>query len=252
VERVDHFIKVVTTNNKDPKVSAARTLQVAVESVRAILDHADCPEWVDPIIQACNHAVANNGDGSTLVNLLTTLMLRIKDIRSWGFIEHDTHLDFDAIFRAAYDKSQIPELFDKTGELLQQIVESGHCDSIKVREMLEGLIALLKKNRNGSYYSAAATWQVMKTAFSSALFHTLTTIPLLGVALKTLSVVLKELDLKWSDLGQEITETIQSKLTFDVKGIGFAPSARLVGPTAADVIDAEFETKAEPKAAESK
>ncbi len=88
--------------------------------------------------------------------------------QQWDFADSSLNaaVDFTAVYTEFYRESRVPELFDELVEELNRIVDSGEVDSLQAIKSLERLIATIKKNARGDFFSTRGRMGVCTSVYA--------------------------------------------------------------------------------------
>ncbi len=193
--RLTELMQVLCLNDSAEKARRAKLALEAAKSLEAALASQDRPAWLQPLAAALQTYQPDQA------HLAQPLMQAIGNNcaaatnHQWAFDFSDEHpFDFDGLYERYEAESKIPELFDKLVELLDEIVQSGQIDSIRVLHTLETIIATLKKNRSGSYFGVLGTWNFVATYLKNIAWDTFLEVPILRVPVKALRETMEQLD----------------------------------------------------------
>jgi hypothetical protein len=115
-----------------------------------------------------------------------------------------TSFDFDEIYERYRIESKLPELFSILIDLLEQMIDSGEIDSIKVATSLKQLISLLKQNKSGSYFSTMASWEFLKSFIKNTSWSVIDSIPVLKQLKKGFEDTLVEFDMELEQVHKQV------------------------------------------------
>ena len=225
----DKFNKVIAVlggtnpNEKIPAVKAALDAGTALQSALSSQDH---PAWLGPLMNAMNEYVARAGDSHGAMKLIATIggYYAAMNNHQWTFgVVGETPFDFDGLYRNYEAASTIPELFDRLVALLEEIVKSKQIDSCRVIQALETIIATLKRNRNGSYFSVVCTWDFVGTYLKNIGWNVLKEVPLLRVPVNALLETLQKMDKEMSKLHEGIQTDLQKQLNTEFPSLTYQP-----------------------------
>jgi hypothetical protein len=205
---------LVMGSDEDKLAKAKETLDVAT-TLQSVLSPQDQPQWIGPVIGSLRSYIRSNGHVAHAPNLVTTIASNFDRAvnHKWAFAHSDDQgFDFDGVFRRHESESQIPELFDKLVELLEKIVRCEELDSRKVIHTLETIIATLKRNRNGSYFSVVCTWNFTATYLKNIAWNTLLEIPLLRIPVKALRETMDQLDKEMEKVHENTQADLHNQL----------------------------------------
>lgn len=126
---------------------------------------------------------------------------------------------FDAIFQHYKSQSRLAELFDEIIKILEEIQASGEIDSVAMMNALGKVIATLKKNKNGSYFSLNGAWSFLITFLKNYMWAELSKLPVLGTAMGALEKTIEETNEEMSKVHSEIQHEMMTTVENEVKGL---------------------------------
>jgi hypothetical protein len=223
----------------------------AAQDLRDLLSPQDHPQWLGPLFQA-SYEYSQNPQANAR-EFLTRLVKQHRDIRPI-VVSTDTTplLDFDALYVHFRDEGRIPELFDKLIQIISQIIDDGHIDSITALEALRQIIVLLRTNRNGSYLAARQSVTIARYLRNLAKV-VLEKVPLVKELLEVYDRTIEEIDDEFGRLEERIKDETMLAIARAIPRLAQLPkyadqSVRLLANSAEeDVIDGEFEVPIAPK-----
>lgn len=195
--RLAELMNALAADDKPQRVARAKAALEAANSLRQALSQRDQPDWLQPIINTLQNYVSNQGHPSPGSQLIEAIGLHYGAAiaHKWVFdFSDDRGFDFDGVFRRFEAESRIPELFDRLVELLDKIIQCEEVDSRKIIHTLETIVATLKKNRNGSYFSVMGTWNFVGTYLQKLAWNAFLDIPVLKTLVKSLRETLDEMN----------------------------------------------------------
>jgi hypothetical protein len=243
---------LVTGSDKDKLEKAKQTLAVAL-TLQSVLSRQDQPLWLQPIISVLQTYVQSNGHAGHAPNLVTTIASNFEPAANhkWAFEppSDDKGFDFDGLFRKYEAESQIPRLFDELVGLLEKIVQCEKLDSRRVIHTLETIIATLKKNRDGSYFSVMGSWNFTGTYLKNMAWNMLLEIPMLRVPVKALRETMEQLDKEMEKVHENMQTELHKQLhaEFPVLAYHALPLPEPLALTDETVIDANATPVADPE-----
>ncbi len=260
-ERFDEFkgrladlIRVLATNDQADKLRAANAALESAKNLRQALSQGDQPSWLLPFERSLTAYVANNANATVGQALITTFGNSYADVQrhEWSFeAMAESSFDFDGLYREFEDSSRIPELFDKLVNLLEQILKSGAVDSVRVLRQLELIIASLRKNRKGSYFSVVMTWKFGGYYLKNVLWGIVKEIPVVRVPVIALRETMEEIDNEMTNLHSGMNAAIDERLEAHFPLLEYHPFSTpqpLALTDESSIIDAEIESSDEPTA----
>ncbi len=227
-DRLSDLMAVLALENRDDKAARARAALDRAQHLEAALATGDRPSWLVPLIAAVQNYSNVPHNPVAAGNLVTTLaqLYPTIDAHKWGFdFSGMEPFDFDGLYERYRDESRIPELFDNLIEILEQVVRCEDLDSRKIIHGLETLIATLRKNRTGSYFSLMCTWDFVRTYLINAAWETLSALPVLGPPIKALRTTMAEMDARMERLQEGMKSELRDRVRSEFPSLGYRPLA---------------------------
>ncbi|MCE5269330.1 MAG: hypothetical protein LLG00_15750 [Planctomycetaceae bacterium] len=248
--RVAELMSALAADDKQQKVARARAALDAAISLRQSLAQRDQPGWLQPITNTLQNYVTHQGHpspGTDLIQAIGRYYGAAVD-HKWVFdLSDDRGFDFDGIFRKYETESRIPELFDTLVELLEKIIQCKEVDSRKVVHTLETIIATLKKNRNGSYFSVMGTWNFAGTYLQKLAWNAFADIPVLKTLVASLRETLDEVNTEMEKVHDNMRTDLHRQLQAEFPVLSYRA---LPLPTPLAIADpSEIDSKAAPPSA---
>lgn len=173
-----------------------------------LLSSSDVPAWLTSI-NATLTAYRDNrlAADEFLQNLLTTQDALTS--HDWNSSDLEgLNLDFDSIYQRYKRANRLSELFDKIIQILEQILADANFDSVSRRRDLEKVVATLKRNKDGSYFSLLGAWQFLVLFVKNYLWAELSGLPVFGSALSALKDTMEETNTAMEKLHVEMNDEI--------------------------------------------
>ncbi len=231
-QRLNELLAVLGLQSQQDKIVRAKAALDASMSLKQALALQDCPNWLEPLTRAlvdfCNAPSNTRRTHSLLTAIGRYYGAAIE--HKWSFdFSGDKPFDFDALYRHYKSESRIPELTDKLVELLEQIVQAKKIDSLKIVHSLETIIATLKRNRKGSYFSVVCTWDFAASYLKNIAWEVFEGIPVLGAPVKALRSTMEEMDKEMDILHSGMQAELHEQLEAEFPALVYRPLA-LPGP----------------------
>ncbi len=229
VESLNHLVTFLVSENLEQKKSKAEAALSKSNDLQASLSQRDTPEWLPPLINALNHFKTGTWKQSNLINHLINDQNRIKK-HEWVFNNpSEEAFDFDEIFQHYRSESRLSELFCKIVTILEQIKDSGEVDSVSMMSALTKVIATLKQNKDGSYFSVNSAWSFLISFLKNYMWAELSKIPMLGTAMEALEKTVKETNEEMYKVHCNVQESMKKIVEDEVKGLKNKSSFEFVG-----------------------
>ncbi|MHC4877759.1 MAG: hypothetical protein ACYTGL_14785 [Planctomycetota bacterium] len=190
----------------------------------------DHPNWIVPLENRLkwyrNRAASQPDAGLQTINTILQLTPEIES-QTWDFGDSAANaaIDFAAIYREYYRGSRVPELFDELVGQLEKIIESGEIDSLTTIKALEKLIATIRKNARGDYFSTRGVWEFTQLFFRNLSIEVLESIPGLKHFVKALRKTMSELDLEMSQVHDQVKQRLTESVSGDLPMLEYKPLA---------------------------
>ena len=167
--------------------------------------------------------VQNPQNLQVVENVIRALVAAAPKIENqkWNFVEESggRSIDFDSIYQLYFNQSRIPALFEEMIQKLQHIVDSQQVDSVRALHDLERLIATLKKNIKGSFFSTLYTKEFAQAFIFNSLVSLGTSIPLVGNLIEGLIKTIDDMNIEFTTVSEKIKNDIKSKTTLDLPAL---------------------------------
>jgi hypothetical protein len=237
-QKIDKLVLQMVDNDIPAKVDACKKAHTALVDLQNMLSEPDRPAWLSALSQGLSGVIANPADQGSVRNMINCLVSNIPLIKAqkWDFTADagGEPVNFDDVYRKYYDQSRIPELFEEMIAKLQEIVDSDEVDSVRALRSLEKLIATIKKNIKGSYFSTVQTWGFASAFIRNSLWELLSDLPIAGSVVKGLKATLDEVDAEMADLQGRMKADLDSQTKQDLPALEFKPKPTLALPSADD------------------
>lgn len=207
---------LVSENLEVKKEKTKLSLKKAQDLKSAIADE-DLPDWLTPLIEVLTKFFNGSNTQQALIGFIIRYEASIKS-HVW-VIEKDSEqaFNFDSIFEHYKSESRIPELFDEIIKILEDIEASGEIDSISMLSALTKVIATLKKNKDGSFFSMNSAWSFVTSFFKYYFLAEISKVPVLGSALLALQKVVDETNQEMSDIKSNVELKIKETVEQEIK-----------------------------------
>jgi hypothetical protein len=212
--RLDGMIQALVTENHEEKIKANIVLLEACEDLSRGMATVDRPKWLESIIEAAkNYSNQHKVTGSNY-KMMSNIMRQLDNVhnQTWSFDQPNAEIKFK--FDDLYDRfkadSTLPKLFDALIETLDKMISCGDIDSLSALRSLEQLIAVIKQNKAGSYFSVLASWEFISSFMNNLLWQELGNVPgvkqLKSAFEKTAKDMGIELDLMRKSMAEEMSK----------------------------------------------
>ncbi len=192
ISSLDQLVQALVGENAQNKVTKAEDALKKSKDLQSAIAKQDTPAWLPSLIQGLHYFVSKSWKQTQLINHLIENIAVIK-AHKWAFENSDEKaFDFDSIYEHYKSESRIPELFDEIIKILEDIQSSGEIDSRTMTTALGKVLATLKQNRNGSYFSLNSAWEFLISFLKNYMWSELSKLPMLGSAMEALEKTIKE------------------------------------------------------------
>ncbi|WP_447555585.1 hypothetical protein [Vreelandella sp. EE22] len=216
IKSLDELVNNLVGEKLESKKTKAKVSLQKANDLKASISQQDCPSWLPSLIQGLGNFVSGQWNQS---HLISHLIKNIELIRGnkWVFDNpSESAFDFDSIFEHYKSQSRLPELFEEIIKILEEIQGSGEVDSVAMMTALGKVIATLKKNKNGSYFSINSAWSFLMSFLKNYMWAELAKVPVLGTAMealeKTISETNEEMFKVHSDVQSEMKRVVESEV----------------------------------------
>jgi hypothetical protein len=220
--RIRSLMEALVGSDQSRKIARAGEALQSIKDLLNLLPSGNKPGWVDQISQRLTELINGQSGGNTPEGVWSHVYSNFDEIFRKKLSQYKPDLggvDFDALYRTCYESSKIPSLFDELVRTLQQVIESDAIDSRRVVKSLESLIALLRKNRNGSYFSTFSTTQVVCTGLRNIFFEVLKDVPGIAGVIRGVETSCQELQIEWGQFNEELKTKVREAFSFNLTGL---------------------------------
>lgn len=229
IQSLDVLVKALVSEDLEVKKSKAEIAFTKANDLKASISEQDCPSWLPPLIQSFQRFKAGSWKQANLMVHLIENQKNIKE-HKWVFENpSDAAFDFDSIFQHYKSQSRLPELFDQIIKILEQIQQSGEVDSVSMMSALGKVIATLKQNRDGSYFSINSAWSFLVAFLKNYMWAELSNIPVLGTAMAALEKTINETNEEMFKVHNEVQNKMKTVVEAEVKGLAKKSDFSFVG-----------------------
>lgn len=219
IESLDNLVNTIAGEKLDAKKIKADDSLVKATDLKGSISAQDCPQWLPALITGLQHFKGGTWNQQHLISHLINNLNLIKNYK-WIFeTTSETGFDFDSIFQHYKSQSRLPELFAQIIKILEEIRESGQVDSVSMISALEKVIATLKKNKNGSYFSVHSAWSFLLSFLKNYMWGELSKIPVLGTALEALEKTIQEMDEEMVKVQNEVQGEMKKMVETEIRGL---------------------------------
>ncbi len=224
---LDSLLLIIAKEDKELKNKVVEKLLTDLQSLIDVVPQEGRPNWIGRLVSFSRNYYKSK-DTSTLLKQILTIHSEIMN-HNWRFDQTgDLGFNFDAIFNKYKKESRLNDLFDSIVKILEKMISDGHIDSIRVLESLNKIIATIKRNKNGSYFSIMSTWQFFLHFMKNVLWEELTSIPVLGTLLKALETTANEMDQELVSLHQNIQKDMEEEFKIPMQAVSYSSTGKVL------------------------
>lgn len=244
-DRLREFAATLAGTNQQDKIEKASRLLAAASALKDALADPDQPTWLQPITTATQNYSQHPTNGHVIGVLADAIGTHYGAAvqHDWAFMPSDDGaFDFDALYELHQSQSQIPVLFDKLIESLEKVVQCDDLDSRRAIHALEMIIATLKKNQKGSFFSLICTWDFTAVFIKNVAWELLAEIPGLRAVVKAVRETMGEIDTAMTKLHRDVATDLHKKLAVEFPALEYRPiplPELLALSNESDIIDVE-------------
>lgn len=213
-QRVSDLLSTLATNDSDAKEREVSSALEAAKKLAAGLPADDLPGWLNTVI----NRLSRPRDFYSYQQLLLDVIPLLGPLSShqWHAESLDAlAFDFDSVFEHYKSQSKIPDLFDQVIDVLERISATEDIDSRKVIHALERLIATLRRNKAGSYFSMQGAWEFLVGLLKNFLIEELKKVPALGSLISALEKTVSELNTEMQTVKGQMAKELHNSLNSD-------------------------------------
>ncbi|MEC8966790.1 MAG: hypothetical protein VX894_15955 [Pseudomonadota bacterium] len=219
VESLNDLVTHLVGEKIEQKKSKAEIALSKSNDLKASISQQDTPDWLPALTNALHHFKTGTWNQSHLINHLINNQKIIKE-HVWVFDNPSQQaFDFDAIFEHYKSESRLSDLFGEIISILEQIQSSGEVDSVSMMSALGKVIATLKQNKDGSYFSINSAWSFLISFLKNYMWAELSKIPVLGTAMEALEKTIKETNEEMYKVHNSVQESMKEIVEREVKGL---------------------------------
>lgn len=213
---IKELVSVLVSENLEPKKLKAKVALRKAQELKSAIPDQDIPDWLLPTIQALSKFSNGSNTPQTLIGFIIDNEVSIKNHKWVQNNSSEQAFNFDSIFEHYKSESRLPELFDEIIRILEDIEASEEIDSVTMLNALTKVIATLKKNKDGSFFSMNSAWSFVTSFLKHYFLAEISHIPGLGSALQALQNAVEEtnqeLSIIKSNVEQEMKETVEREI----------------------------------------
>lgn len=219
IKTLDELVVALVGEKIEGKKNKGSEALTKANDLKASISKQDSPPWLPSLIQGLQYFQGNSWKQTHLIDHLIKNLDQIKNHR-WVFENPtDTAFNFDSIFEHYKAESRLPELFNDIIKILEEIQASGELDSLVMIKGLGKVIATLKKNKDGSYFSLNSAWEFLVTFLQNYMWGELAKIPVLGSVMVALEKTIKETNEEMFKVHSNVQTEMKSVVESEIKGL---------------------------------
>jgi len=225
---LDELISVLPQGDIKKKMQVAGKVVGSLTSLKNAMSKRDRPAWIGELYPVLDEYRRMGMQHKNLgLGVLRAIMKCDPAIRSqkWDFINPSLGFDFDAVYQECYRESKMPDIFDNLVLQLETIIEGGHVDSRRAINALKRLIATIKKNARGGFFSTYFTWDFTRALIKNAVFEALDSIPVLKQVVGAVRTTVSELDSEMSQVNGRICTRLAELTNAELPMLEYHPLA---------------------------
>jgi hypothetical protein len=219
IKTLDELVVALVGENIEGKKNKGSLALTKANDLKASISKQDSPQWLPSLIQGLQYFQGTTWKQTHLIDHLIKNIIQIKN-HKWVFENPtETAFDFDSIFEHYKSESRLPELFNDIVRILEEIQASGELDSLVMIKGLGKVIATLKKNKDGSYFSLNGAWEFLVTFLQNYMWGELTKLPVLGTAMAALEKTIKETNEEMFKVHSSVQSEMENVVESEIKGL---------------------------------
>jgi hypothetical protein len=229
IASLNDLVNALVSENIEAKKSKANISLTKANDLKSSISQQDYPAWLPPLIQGLEYFSNNQWKAHDLIAHLIGNITQIKS-HKWVFENpSESAFDFDSIFEHYKSQSRLSELFDEIIKILEQIQDSGEIDSVAMMAALGKVIATLKQNKEGSYFSINSAWSFLVSFLENYMWAELSKLPVLGTAMEALEKTIQETNEEMHKVHSEIQSEMKNLVEAEVKGLQKKTEFQFIG-----------------------
>jgi len=186
--------------------------------LKSNLPNQDVPPWLNFTINILDSYKLDRISDFDLLKKLVSEYSTINNY-NWKFEEQKVNgfFDFDIIYEQCKKESKIDELFDEIISLLKKIIQNDDIITAKFKDDLERVIATITKHNNASYFALHGMKDFLELLLKNIIWEELEKFPGIGGIVKGLRTTIKETDVTFSELTNNIKQTWTNIFNSNIK-----------------------------------
>lgn len=216
-DSVDQMVRAVAVGDPRRLQTLASELYGTMVQIENLVAMASRPPWTAQLKIAVQPARAAGftelAHRETLALVLASIFSDVSRFKWQSDVatENDLAIDFDQLFVRFRDEALLPDLFERLAQSLQALLDSPaeEIDSRRVHRALRMMVALLRKNQHGSYFSMVVTLDFVGGVFRHWVYNEIVKLPAVGGLLKAIIGALEETRSKMALTHQRMQSEVQ-------------------------------------------
>ena len=219
-----HLLSILGENDQGSKIEANQLLHDASNDLANTLASPDRPPWLIETIAFTQEYKEKNQEPERIVSgsswaLLNRAMKIYSQAMShkWvfdGSQEKNGKYDFDDIYQKHRESGELTKLFDSLISTLNDMLNSGEIDSLKAINSLNELLATIRQNKDGSYFSTMASWEFVKNFTKNYAWEQISNIPGVKSFKKSFEKTMSDMDMEMEKLHSDISDELKKRYDF--------------------------------------
>lgn len=217
INSLSELVHALVGEDVKKKKSRADVVLMKANDLKSGLSNQDFPNWLKPLIQILSQFQNGSKSQQALIDFILKNERNIKN-HNWNIdSQHEYAFDFDSIFEHYKSESRLPDLFDEIISILEKIKASGEIDSISMLNSLTKVIATLKKNKNGSYFSMNSAWSFFTSFLKYYFLAEISKLPGLGSFVEALQKAADETNQELININHEVKQEMKNAVEDEIK-----------------------------------
>jgi hypothetical protein len=198
-QKFERLLAAIAANDAARVGAANVDMDDALQQLGLVVAREHWPNWLTDLQSNTSNYRNNHANGkSTWIAHLRSLM------QNWEAMENhvwfadkpkESIFDVDGLIKIARSEFIIDELFDRIIITLNSLADCEELDSAKAIHDLEGVIAVLRKAKSGSFTAQVASWQFVRRFIPNLISSYLRNSSMAGPAIEAFETTAEELDI---------------------------------------------------------
>lgn len=163
-QATESLLNIIAGTSAAEKRSAVERFNSILKIMATVIPEDETPHWIKRCRSTSDQYLNElERDPNAPRELLTSIAQYYGEIRNHKWHIEDepegfTGVDFSEINTRIYTESEMPELFNKLAQLIQEVVDSDQVDSITAKNTLQTIIDSINRNSQKDAFSAKMFW----------------------------------------------------------------------------------------------